>query len=47
MMQVRGAEIARNAERRNEAPRRARTETQGRATRTRRAFALLRLARQA
>jgi hypothetical protein len=45
MMQTRADEIARNAERRHEAPRRARTETRGRATH--RAFSLLRIARQA
>ena len=45
--QARATEIARNAERRHEAPRRARTETDARPSRTHRAFALLRIARQA
>jgi hypothetical protein len=47
MTQVRAAEVARNAERHHEAPRRARTDTQGRPSRTHRAFAALRFARQA
>jgi hypothetical protein len=47
MMQTRAAEIARNAERHHEAPRRERTHAQARPSRAHRAFALLRIARQA
>jgi hypothetical protein len=43
--QARATEIARNAERRHTAPRRANTEMDARPSRTHRAFALLRFAR--